>query len=287
MRLVLIAVFVAISSSLLAQDDLLAGLEAEQANQKTLVDATFKGTRVINGHSVETRKKGVMDFIISHRFGTIDGGTYELFGLDNASIRIGLEYAISDKFYLGFGRSSFEKTYDGFVKYRLLRQSTGKGSTPLSATWFSSTAVKTIKTTGEEELGFADRQAYTHQLLLARKFSNSVSIQLMPTWVHRNLIDEEDDNNDIYALGAAGRVKLSQWVALCVEYYYQFQKLNENTKNAIAIGFDIETGGHVFQLQFTNATSMVPKGYLTETTNDFFDAGIHFGFNISRTFQLN
>ena len=276
----------ALAMPLLAQDDLLAGLEAEQADQKTLVDATFKGTRLINGHSIETRKQGVMDFIIAHRFGTIDGGAYELFGLDNALVRIGLEYALTDRLYVGVGRSSFEKTYDGFVKYRLLRQSTGKGSVPVSATWLSSMALKTLKDP-TYDLQFTDKLAFTHQLLLARKFNNGLSLQLMPTWVHRNLIGETDLNNDILALGMGGRIKLSQRVALCAEYYYQFQHLNENTQNALAIGVDIETGGHVFQLQFTNATSMVPKGFVSETTNDFFKGEIHFGFNVSRTFQLN
>ncbi|MEQ9375648.1 MAG: DUF5777 family beta-barrel protein [Imperialibacter sp.] len=276
----------ALAMPLLAQDDLLAGLEAEQADQKTLVDATFKGTRLINGHSIETRKQGVMDFIIAHRFGTIDGGAYELFGLDNALVRIGLEYALTDRLYVGVGRSSFEKTYDGFAKYRLLRQSTGKGSVPLSATWLSSVALKTLKDP-TYDLQFTDKLAFTHQLLLARKFNNGLSLQLMPTWVHRNLIGETDLNNDIFALGVGGRIKLSQRVALCAEYYYQFQHLNENTQNALAIGVDIETGGHVFQLQFTNATSMVPKGFVSETTNNFFKGEIHFGFNVSRTFQLN
>lgn len=284
-KVLLLVVCLVATLSANAQDDLLASLEEEQAAQKVLVDATFKGTRVINGHSVETRKKGVMDFIISHRFGTIDGGFYELFGLDNASIRIGLEYALSDRLYIGFGRSSFEKTYDGFLKFRLLQQSTGKGSMPFSATWFSSTAVTTLKNP-ERTFSFTERQAYTHQLLIARKFNSGFSLQVMPTYVHKNTITEEDSNNDALALGMGGRVKLSQWVALCVEYYHQFQQINENSKNAIAIGFDIETGGHVFQLQFTNATAMVPKGFIAETTNDFFDGAIHFGFNISRTFQL-
>lgn len=275
----------AYSFTLTAQDDLLASLEAEQSEELSLVEATFKGTRLINGHSIETRKNGVMDFMISHRFGTIDGGAYELFGLDQASIRIGLEYALTDRLYFGLGRSSFEKTFDGFVKFRLIRQSTGGKNVPISATWLSSAALRTLKDP-DQDLSFTDKLATTNQLLLARKFDHGISLQLMPTWVHRNLISEEDSNNDIFALGAGGRIKFSQRVALCMEYYYQFQQLNEDTKNAFAIGFDIETGGHVFQLQFTNATAMVPKGFITETTNDFFDGEIHFGFNISRTFQV-
>ncbi|MFT7030731.1 MAG: hypothetical protein ACI83W_002716 [Marinoscillum sp.] len=269
-----------------AQDDLLASLEAEQVEEKSFVEATFKGTRIINGHSIETRKKGVMDFIIAHRFGTIDGGAYELFGLDNAFVRIGLEYAITDQLYVGLGRSSFEKTFDGFVKYRLLRQSTGEGSMPLSVTWLSSLAIKTQKDP-TTDLSFVDKLANTHQLMVARKLNSAVSLQFTPTWVHRNLIGINDLRNDIFALGVGGRVKLSQRFALSLEYYKQFQKLNDNTKDAIAIGVDIETGGHVFQLQFTNATSMIPKGFISETTNDFFKNQIHFGFNISRTFQVN
>jgi len=279
------AVLLLSSISLYAQDDLLAGLEAEQSNETTLVDATFKGTRLINGHTIETRKKGVMDFIIAHRFGTVDGGTYELFGLDNATMRLGFEYGMTDRLYIGLGRSSFEKTYDGFIKYRLIRQSKGSESMPFSATWLSTIAIKTLKDP-ELELEFADKVANSHQLLLASKLTSAISIQLMPTWVHRNFIGEEDLNNDVFALGAGGRAKLSKRFGLSMEYYYQFQQLNENTKNSIAIGVDIETGGHVFQLQFTNATSMIPKGFISETTNDFFEGEIHFGFNVSRTFQV-
>lgn len=281
----LVICMLALSFAALAQDDLLAGLEEELESKSSVVEATFKGTRLINGHSVETRKKGAMDFIISHRFGTLDGGFYELFGLDNAQVRFGLEYAITDRLYAGFGRSSFEKTFDGFVKYRLVQQSTGAGAKPVSITWLSSVAIKTLKDP-TVDLGFTDRLANTHQLLVARKVNSNISLQLMPTWVHKNLIGATDENNDVFALGTGGRVKLNQRVSLNVEYYYQFQAINDNTKNALAIGFDIETGGHVFQLQFTNATSMVPKGFVSETTNDFFDGEIHFGFNISRTFQL-
>lgn len=283
---ILVALFLSFYSlSAFCQDDLLAALEQEQSDQKTLVDATFKGTRLINGHTIETRKKGVLDFIIAHRFGTVDGGTYDLFGLDQATMRIGLEYAFSDRLYIGIGRSSFEKTYDGFLKFRLIQQSTGKKNIPFSVTWFSSTAIRTLKNP-DLELSFTDKMSNTHQLLIASKLNSSISVQLMPSYVHRNLISAEDLNNDVYALGAGGRIKLSQRVALCLEYYYQFQKLNDRAIDAVAVGFDIETGGHVFQLQFTNATSMIPKGFIAETTNDFFEGEIHFGFNISRTFQL-
>ena len=285
MKKLLLIVCVLTSINGISQDDLLALVE-EESDEITLTEATFKGTRLINGHSIETRNKGVLDFIISHRFGTLNSGSYELWGLDNATIRLGLEYAITDRLYVGIGRSSFEKTYDGFFKYRLLRQIDGGSNMPLSVTWFSSIALKTIRNQPGDP-SFVEKLANTHQLLIARKMSSGISIQLMPTWVHKNFILEQETNNDAIAIGVGGRVKLSQRVALVAEYYYQVQKISDTPVNPIAVGFDIETGGHVFQLQFTNATAMVPKGFISETTNDFFDGGIHFGFNISRTFQVN
>ncbi len=284
-KYLIVLLLLGIRFGLQAQDDLLAMLEEEQSDRTILTEATFKGTRVINGHSIETRKAGVMDFIISHRFGTLDGGGYELFGLDNAMIRIGLEYAPTDRLYIGLGRSSFEKTYDGFVKYRLLRQSTGNKEVPVSITWLSSLSIKTLKDPVNEPT-FVEKMASTHQVLMARKMNQNLSLQLMPSWVHKNFIGTEDNQNDAFALGLGGRMKLSQRVAIVAEYYHQFAKINDNMLNPIAIGVDIETGGHVFQLQLTNATAMIPKGFITETSNDFFENQIHFGFNISRTFQL-
>ncbi len=265
-----------------AQDELLDLLEAQPADKQEFAQATFKGTRLINGHSVETRQKNVMDFIISHRFGTIDGGAYTLFGLDVADIRIGLDYGITDRLSVGLGRNSYEKTFDGYAKYRLFWQSTGSKTVPVSVTLLSSMAIKTLKM----GLDFTQKTAYTHQLLIARKFSPKVSIQVMPSWVHFNYIAATDLNNEVFAVGVGGRYKFSPRVAFCAEYYYQAQTLNANTHDALAVGVDIETGGHVFQLQFTNATSMVPKGFIAETGNNFFDSEIHFGFNISRTFQM-
>lgn len=272
------------TTAIAQDDDLLNLLETEQT-ETDQVEATFKGTRLINGHSVETRDKGVLDFIISHRFGTINSGAYELFGLDGATIRLGLEYAINDRLYVGLGRSSFEKTYDTFAKYRILRQSAGSSAMPISVTWVSTAMLKTLRTT--PELEFNQKIAYTHQALIARKFGPKLSLQVMPTWVHYNFIAATDDYNDVYAVGVGGRYKFTSRLAVNTEYYHQLQTLNGLTKNAFAIGVDIDTGGHIFQLQFTNATSMVPKGFIGETTNDFFGGDIHFGFNISRTFQVN
>jgi hypothetical protein len=281
----LLVIFLSGLFTVSAQDDLLEALQEDQEPQEQIVSATFKGTRLINGHSIETRKAGVLDFIISHRFGTIDGGAYELFGLDNATVRFGLEYAVSDRLFVGLGRSSFEKTYDGFLKYRLLRQTKGQKAVPLSVTLFGSSAYRSFRDPNFD-LSFTDNLATTIQVLIARKLYSDISLQLMPTWVHHNTIKPGATNNEVLALGTGGRVKISPRIALCLEYYYQFQKMVETNRNAFAIGFDIETGGHVFQLHFTNAISMVPKGFISETRNNFFQGEINFGFNISRTFQV-
>ena len=269
-----------------AQEDLMDLIDKESSTDLTFVDQTFKGTRLINGHSIETRKKGVLDVIISHRFGTLNSGAYELFGLDESNVRLGADFGVTDRFNIGVGRNSFEKTFDGFLKYKILRQR--PGTTPLSVVGFSSAALKTLKTgdpAGEPDL--SSRMAYTHQLIVARKFSSSFSFQISPTLVHRNSVAEDEDPNDIYALGAGGRIKLTKRVSLNAEYYYQFNTVEDSPMmNSVAIGFDIETGGHVFQLHFTNSRAMIEKGFITETTGDFFDGDIHFGFNISRTFQL-
>lgn len=270
----------------LAQEDLLELVDKESADRSGFVEQTFKGTRLINGHSIETRKRGILDVIISHRFGRLNSGAYELFGLDESNVRLGVDFGLTDRLDIGVGRNSFEKTYDGFLKYKILGQR--PGGIPVSVAGFSSVALKTLKSgdpAGEPDV--SSRLTYSYQVILARKFSQSFSFQISPTMVHRNSVIEEADPNDIFALGAGGRIKLTKRLSLNAEYYYQLNTIeNSPVRNSVAIGFDIETGGHVFQLHFTNSRSMIEKGFITETTGDFFDGDVHFGFNISRTFQL-
>lgn len=270
----------------LAQDDLLKELEQSAEPVDTKMQATFKGTRIINGHSVETRPEGVLDVLISHRFGRLNSGAYEFFGLDQSNIRLGVEYGITDRLNIGIGRSSFQKVFDGYIKYKLLWQQTGEKRMPVSLVWFSSATINTTRRP-EENINIDNRMSYTHQLLIGRKFGSDLSLQLTPTVVHRNLVLTTEDENDIFALGIGGRYKITNRVALNAEYFYRLNAdQDENTYNAIAIGFDIETGGHVFQLHFTNAQAMVESGFIPETTGNFFEGDIHFGFNISRVFQL-
>lgn len=285
-KIFLTLIGVILSQIALAQDDLLSLLESETETTKELVEATFKGTRLINGHSIETRNEGTLEFIISHRFGTLNSGAYNLWGLDQSNIRLALEYSILDQLMVGVGRSSFEKTFDSFVKYKLLAQQTGSKNIPVSAVWISSLTVETLQRFDGFEPTFNQKLASNHQLLIARKISPAVSLQLMPTFVHYNLQEQNESGANVIAVGIGGRFKVSQRVTINGEYYYQVVDKGTQYNDAIAIGVDIDTGGHIFQLQLTNATSMIEKGFVGETTNDFFAGDIHFGFNITRAFQL-
>ncbi|MVN74976.1 hypothetical protein GO988_01410 [Hymenobacter sp. HMF4947] len=261
---------------------------ATDSLRREYVEATFKGTRVINGHSIETPGAGSLVFLISHRFGTLNSGAYEFFGLDQATIRLGLEYGLTDRLAVGVGRSSLEKTFDGFLKYKLLRQSTGVGALPISVTLLATSALSSLKFVAPPERSTTSRFTYTYQALLARKISPSLSVQLMPTLLHRNYVDLSRDQNNVYALGGAVRQKLTKRLALTGEYYYLLPGATaDDFRNALAVGFDIETGGHVFQLHFTNAQGMIEKFFIPQTTGNFFKGDIFFGFNISRAFQLH
>lgn len=279
-RISVLFLFSLIGLTASGQDELLELLESEDAKEKGYVSATFKGTRLINGHSIETRSSGVLEFIISHRFGTLDSGYDGFYGLDFSTIRLGLEYGLTDNLNIGIGRASFDKVVDMFVKYRLLRQST---DFPISATFFSSFARKTVEQVGLEGI---DRNAYTAQLLIARKFNANFSFQIAPTVIQRNLVASVDDANLLIAIGLGGRYKVSNRIAIVTEYYPVLTDKSAQFQNSFAIGVDIETGGHVFQLHFTNAVQINERGFIGETTDDFWDGDIHYGFNITRVFDL-
>jgi hypothetical protein len=268
------------------EDDLLSLLGDEE--ETTYATASFKANRVINLHSLENSAAGVMDIKIGHRFGFINQGAYELFGLDNATIRIGADVGLTDHLMIGVGRSSFEKTYDGFAKLKLLRQSSGKRNMPFTVALLGSAALKTIRFSDpDRENYFSSRMYYTGQLIIGRKFSDAFSMQISPTIVHRNLVSTIDEQNDVLAIGVAARQKLTKRLSINVEYVYVLpDQILDTYENSLSVGFDIETGGHVFQLHFTNSTSMIEKGFVTETSGNWLDGDIHFGFNISRVFTL-
>ncbi|MCW5912809.1 MAG: hypothetical protein KIT62_17190 [Cyclobacteriaceae bacterium] len=281
-----IIAFVLVAHVSFAQGDLLKELEQRAEAEPEIVTATFKGSRLVNGQSVETRHKGELEFIFAHRFGRMNGGIYELFGLDQAFVRIGLEYGITDKLSTGFGRNSVDKTMDGYFRYKLIRQK--QSGMPVTITTFANAAVRTSPRKADAPgITLNDRISYTGQLLIARKFTPALSLQVMPTLVHRNTVNQNEENNDQFLLGAGGRLKMTRSVSLNAEYYYRFDVPAANQYyNALGFGIDIETGGHVFQLVLTNTRGLTERAFLTETTGNFFDGDIHLGFNVTRSFQV-
>jgi hypothetical protein len=272
------------SSSGSALDELDA-LDAETGPWRDFTLATFKSERIISGPSIETTGKGDLNFLVQHRFGAVNTGYRELFGLDNANTRLGFEYGILDILSVGIGRSSFQKYYDGSVKVRLLRQQTGLRNIPISVTFLGGIGIGTEKVRAET-FSFTQRLDYVMTLMVARKVSDRLSVQLSGHWLHRNLVRTRGEANDLIVPGIGGRFKFGSRFALTAEYQPLLHTYTrENFKPAISVGVDIETGGHVFQLMFSNAVAMTTQQYLANTSNDWLDGGIHFGFNMVRVFH--
>ncbi|MBX7202889.1 MAG: hypothetical protein IT240_09805 [Bacteroidia bacterium] len=279
------------TSCVFAQTDDLSTLlerESEGTDKREFTRATFKTTRIVNGHSIENVSAGVLDFRISHHFGTFERGLYDMIGLDNATIRLGLEYGLHERVMVGLGRSTHEKTIDGFTKIKILRQQEGKGGMPVSLSYLGSAEVKTIAFDKPwQNNRFTSRLYFTHQLLLARKFNERISLQLSPGLVHWNLVPEAGDPNDMLSLGAGGRFKITRRVSLNLEYFYQLPKFRqESTQDAVAIGFDIDTGGHIFQVFITNSAGITERAFITQTLNKVSKGELLLGFCISRVFTL-
>ncbi len=266
--------------------DLLSALKPEKRTRQFITSA-FKSSRVINGHSIELIGKGVLDVRILHRFGYVNEGVRNLFGLDEASMRMGLDYGIGKNLTIGIGRSTIKKELDGFIKYRPLHQSEGAAGSPISVVWISGITLQTLKWAYPDRNNyFSSRMGYYHELIIGRKFSNIFSMQLAPIVVHRNLIDSVKNSNDTWALGIGSRIKISKRVAFVVDYHPILSGKQTGTFNPLSLGFDIETGGHVFQLHFSNATGMNEKEFITNTTGNFWKGDIRFGFNLSRVFTI-
>lgn len=289
-RYYLAIIFLLIPYVFFAQNDLMNLLESDSTSEVNLTTATFKSTRIMNGHSIERMPPGQLDVRISHRFGRLNSGAYNLWGLDQANIHFSLEYGITRWLMLGVGRGTYQKTFDGFAKFSILRQSSGAKEMPISLSAFSSVALNSLKWSDPERTNyFSSRLAYVAQVLAARKFNQSFSLQLTPSYVHRNLVTTELDPNDIWAIGAGGRVKLSKRISFNAEYYYVANPkkyMSEQIYNPLSIGVDIETGGHVFQILLTNSLAMIEKGFIGETTGSWSKGDIHLGFNISRVFTV-
>ncbi|HXH18196.1 MAG TPA: DUF5777 family beta-barrel protein [Chitinophagales bacterium] len=275
-----------------AQEDLLKLLDEEEkqdAPTTEYVANTFKAVRIVNSHSVELPAERNLQFVIQHRFGRVDEGWRNFFGIDNADMRIGLEYGIFPWWSAGFGRSSVGGTFDFYTRFKMLRQSKGAKNIPLSLAWYSNIG---ISSKGElpEGVETAHRLSYAHQLLIARKFTRNFSFQVMPTYVHLNLVDSAHFKNDIVAIGFGARYLITRSVSLNLEYFQPVTKkaaaLNKDEGElyigSISFGIDIETGGHVFQITVTNSTGMIEQLYIPGNTAYWWDKEIRLGFNINR-----
>jgi len=292
-RLLYFSFFIIFSGMLHAQDSSLLKMLNDSMTVHTkpfYVTGTFKAMHIVNMQTIEAPAAGSLTFVIQHRFGQLNSGIYNFFGLDNATLRLGLDYGITDRLAVGVGRSSYQKTYDGYLKYKLLRQTDGSEKMPLSVSILGTFNYYTLQYPAAEkpDLTNSDRISYTAQLLIARKFNRNLSFQFTPTFLHYNLVPTDADKNNVFALCAGGRMKITKRMSINVEYNYLLpnQVVSTPVHNSFSLGWDIETGGHVFQLVFTNSQSVLETQYITQTTGSWGNGGIYFGFNISRNFNI-
>jgi hypothetical protein len=274
---------------LLSAQETLDNLFKSQMLPVNYTAATFKTTRLVIGQSIENPPEGNMVLLITHHFGALNTGYENLFGLKQAAIRIGMDYGITSRLALGFGLNTDRNTWDGFLKYKVLRQKTGGKKFPFSLSLFANTAIYTTKWENTDRKNyFTSRMSYCFQALIARKFGSIVSLQITPSMVHKNLVPTTADHNDIFTLGGGGRVKISKRVSINAEYHHIFKGQVVSTKvyDSFSTGVDIETGGHVFQIFLTNSTGENEEGFLANTTGRWNKGDIFLGFNITRVFTL-
>lgn len=301
----MLSVLLLAAPAVMAQDSL-GELFGKDSVRRDPVIATFKSTRIINGQSNETLAKGDLDFRVAHRFGDMGGsggGSSTFFGLDNSTdIRIAFEYGITDRLTAGISRAkgsgNFTQMYEVLGKYKLLRQ-TMDNRVPVGVTVFANAVASGMKSSVEKSDvnyfdSFSSRMSYTAQTIISRKFGELISLAVLPTFVHRNRVGYKDMNN-MFAMGVGGRLRFSKRVALVVDYFVPFR--DEESKdyyasrgtefyNSLGVGVEIETGGHVFHLNFTNSTAILENQFIPETVTTWTQGQFRWGFNISRRFSL-
>ncbi len=271
-----------LSFSAMCQNDLLSMLVSDDS--PAYASYLFKGTKVVNAQLVELPSKGVLQFNIQHRFGTLNSGLYNLYGLDFSQVRLSFDYGLKDWFLVGIGRSSSLKIIDANSKIRLRRQvQDGFPVTVVinSVVYLNQWVYSQLE---KDDFIFANQLSYTNQILFARKINRNLTLQVSPTIVHYNLVENLQESNDKYSLGIGGRHKLTSRISLNTEYFYQLNDKRNN--NVFSLGFDIETGGHVFQLHLSNSPAMIDSEFITQTTGKWLKGDVYFGFNISRVFTL-
>ena len=277
----ILIIIIGISTTLYAQDDLLDLIDDGFENTYP-VNATFKAKRIVNSQSIEMPKPRILDFMILHRFGSMSNGAYDLFGMDEAVIRFDLKYGLSDRISFGIGRSSLNKTFDIFTKVKIMGQKTGHRSFPITLVFFSKMEIETII----KDMSMNDRITYDFQFLLAKKFNRSLSLQLMPTLIHRNLVETNSDSHDLISIGVGGRMKMTKRTSINFDTFFPVGQRSEAYRQGWGIGYDIETGGHVFQLMLTNARGSFESEYIENASGTLKDLDLYLGFNIARVFYL-
>jgi len=294
--LLLITFFLSINA--FGQDDLLEMLMEDEESKPKKIAYTFKAIKLINANTIETTKKNTLDFRITHRFGDMKigepQGKHTLWGLDNATnIRFSFDYGLTDKISLGIGRSKTQEHIDGNLKFRFIEQK--EKGIPLSIAYFTNIALSPIANIPGDK--FENRLSYTHQLIFASKASRWLSLELLPTLIHRNYVysvitNPENgaiDEHDLFSLGFAGRFKLTNRFALVVDYFLTFSDFRtsaNNYYNPLGIGIEVETGGHVFHVNLTNSSGIIENDYIPQTTGSWDNGEYKLGFNISRVFTL-
>ncbi|KAA9331181.1 DUF5777 family beta-barrel protein [Adhaeribacter soli] len=288
-RSLLLACLLTAGKTAVAQDDLLKLIDkkTDSVAASPYVKQTFRNSRIVNAPTTETLRARQLDFRITHRFGNVAGetGGYDnFFGLDEATnIRIAFDYGITDRLTIGVGRSKINGLLDGFAKYRLLRQTT-ENKMPVSVTAMGIAGYNS-KRTSEKNI---NRLSYVAQAIIARKITNTFSLELVPAFLHRNLV-EFTDNNNTFALGVGGKLSLTKGTALVADYYYIFSDFQQNGDfhAPLGIGLEFDTrSGHVFHMNFTNATGIMENQFLAGTRDSWFDGEFKWGFNISRIFKF-
>lgn len=276
---------------------ILSGVMFAQEDDPKKVSETFSAVRIINGHSTETLKKRQFRYIIAHRFGDAlgdQGGIQTAFGFDNAAdIRFGFDFGITDNFMVGFSRlkgsGPYRSLLEGSVKYRFLTQ-TEDNSMPVSIS-FAGSLYGTYMPSSEEIFSvtyferFDHRLMYGSQLTIARKFHPRFSMALLPSFVHRNLV-EQDDLNSLFSMGAAARIRLTKSIGLIAEYFYNIHDSSVRSEYTNSLGLAMEwlTNGHTFTINLTNARGFGEAQYIALTTSDWLEGQFRLGFSITRTF---
>ena len=268
---------------MVAQDDLLKEIDTISDSNDSEV-AAFKSLKIVNLESTKLAAKGDMYFVVAHRFGYFDKGFEDFFGLDEANTRLQFVYGLTNGVTIHASRSGFQKTYEFATKYRLFGQK--KQGFPFEIVGFNSLAINTeLEKTTLPKLEFSDRLAYVNQLLISRKFNDNLSLEIAPTHFHQNYVTNDFQDNSQFALGFGGRYKFTKRWSFNVDYAAHLNRAsNSDFKNPLSIGFDLETGGHVFQMHFTNSQAMHESGYLGNTSGSWNDGKIAFGFNLIRVF---